>query len=304
MQQMTYITLERLSRNNKSLFGIQKQGRKQLYTSLKENVLRTIGNEGDAIEQDLADKKITPEAATQRLNNIETLYNNVDANWGEISKKHEEYLQAYSVKFDDNDDAILTDEDNSGKADYLDARRIDSFRKANSAIRLLLATLPITRKNAAGEIKNVRNSIGGVTLLPVDKVHITLLNKLHDSRDIEEMLERLKNIAEGDSNYASLFERLTKSTVRDGVDLSKLDNTHDWQLLTSFYKAFKKQNADNQIVFILSNGQVVVGDGSLSSAARQSKNDMFNDLISKLKSGSPYITYSAKKYKYLQRQYQ
>jgi hypothetical protein len=296
MQQMTYITLEKLSRNNKSLFGIQKQGRKQLYASLKDNILRTIGNEGDAIEQDLADKKITPEAATSRLNNIETLYNNVEKNWAEVAKKHEEYLQAYSVKFDDNDDAILTDEDNSGKADYLDARRIDSFRKAHSAIRLLLATLPITRKNAAGETKIVRNSIGGVTLLPVDKVHITLLNRLHDSRDIEEMLERLKNIAEGDSNYEALFLRLTKSTIREGVDFSKIDNEHDWQLLTSFYKAFKKQNADNQIVFILSNGQVVVGDGSLSSAARQSKNDMFNDLISKLKSGSPYVTYSAKKY--------
>ena len=296
MQQMTYITLEKLSRTNKSLFGIQKQSRKQLYASLKDNVLRTIGNEGDAIEQDLVDKKITPEAATSRLNNIETLYNNVEKNWAEVAKKHEEYLQAYSIKFDDNDNVILTDEDNSGKADYLDARRIDSFRKAHSAIRLLLATLPITRKNAAGETKIVRNSIGGVTLLPVDKVHITLLNKLHDSRNIEEMLERLKDIAKGDSNYEALFLRLTKSTVREGVDLSKIDNTHDWQLLTSFYKAFKKQNADNQIVFILSNGTVVIGDGSLSSAARQSKNDMFNDLISKLKSGSPYVTYSAKKY--------
>ncbi len=298
MQQMTYSLLTSLTRNNKSLFSIPKLNKESLYSTLKEEILSLIGHQGDLIEQAIDKKEITTKEATQKYNDVETLYNNVNDEWKEIINKHEEYLKSYSIEFDENGESILTDEDNSGKSDYQDARKIDSFRNMNSSIRLLLATLPeveINNKN----ISIVRSSIGGVRLIPSDKTYITLMNALYESKNVDEMLEKLRILSINNPNYIALYSRITKSDYKSqGVEWENLKNTYDVQLLSGIWKTFKKQNADVKTVFIFPTGEVEFSDSSLSTAARQSKWELFNDVISKIKSDSPYVSYNSKTKKY------
>jgi hypothetical protein len=299
MQQMTYSTLADLIKTDKSLFNIPTLNKKELYPRLKEEILSLIGHQGDLIEQDIVDNKITPEDSSRAYSAIEDLYNNVVAEWESIVNKHEEYLKSYSIEFDENDKGTLGDESNSGKGDYQDARKIDNFRKANSAIKVLFATIPVTIQDATKGRIIKRSSIGGVILVPSDKAFITLKNKLHDSLNIDDMLENLRQLAINDPNYDALYRRLTKTpSTTKGIDFTKIQSAHSIQLLTSFFKAMKGQNADVKTVFVLPTGEVIVGDTSLSGAMKQSKNEMFNNIVSRIKGGSKYVVYDKVKKTY------
>lgn len=258
MEHMTYLTLRDLIKDNKSLFSIPKINKDELYLKLYQRFTKIAEKSGE---------------------------------WEELKKKHQEYLKTYSIEFDENDDTILKDEDASKKGDYQDATKIDVFKKANSAIKLLLSTIPMVDENN----KLIKSSIGGVRLLPTSQVFMGLMNKLHTSRSLTEMMERLKKMSEEDNNYTTLYNRLTKNLP----SLSEISEIHDSQLLTAFWRTFKKLNADVKNVYIFENGDVEVGDSNLSSAARQISNEYSNNIIKVVKGKNPYFEYSGKEKAYI-----
>lgn len=297
IQHMTYSTLIDLIKTDKSLFTIPNINKTQLYNTLKQEVLNIIRWQGAQFEKAIANKELTPEEGGQRLNDLKTLWKNVQNEWPEIIKKHEEYLKSYSIEFDENDNIISTDENNSGKGDYQDANKIDSFRRANSAIKLLLATIPRVQVRNQ-EILIQRSSIGGAILIPSDEIFINLMNRLHNSVNIEDMLNRLRVISLEDPNYSVLYKRITKLSPTSPFNFDKLDE-NGLQLVSAFWKAFKRQNADVISVFVLPNGDIVISDSTLSSAAKQSKRELLSDVISKIKKdGNPYVSYDPKTLKY------
>ena len=296
MQQMTYSTLTDLIKTDKSLFTIASINKKELYDKLQKELLEIVRWKGSQYESAAAKGELTNDEAAREVGNLKTLYKNIKADWNDITAKHQEYLKTYSIEFDENDNTILTDENNSGKGDYQDARKIDSFRRANSAIKILLATLPVTEVTNEG-VKIKRSSIGGAVLMPSDQVFINLMNQLHDSTNVDDMFDRLRTMALGNPNYASLYKRLTKLAPSEQVDFDKLDDA-GLQLVSAFWKSFKRQNADVISVFVLPEGDIVISDSTLSSAAKQAKRDMTANLINTIKADNKYVKYDPKTFKY------
>jgi hypothetical protein len=240
-----------------------------------------------------SERDYTNEQVDEQIFNTTQLSANIVEEWGKLVARHEEYLKAYQIEFDENDDVILKDEDASGRETWQDATKIDNFRKTNSAIKMLLATIPVTLEN--GFIDRSLSSIGGVTLLPVSKTYITLMNNLYSSSDVEEMVGRLRELAEKDRNYRTLYSRITKKDYSEkGVDLSQITTEHGAQLLSSFWRTFKKQNPDVKNVFILENGDVVIGEANLSTAARMLKNDYVNGIVIKARANEGFFKYDPK----------
>ena len=297
MQQMTYSTLADLSKSNSDLFSVPNLNKAELYDRLKKEIKSLVRWKGSYYEKIIVDGQVKGDAlkkATADLNAIKFLYANIEKDWNEIVKKHEEHLKTFSIEFDENDQLELTNEEKGKDTPYGDARKIDGFRKANSAIKLLVGTLPVMEMTAEGP-KIKRTSIGGALLMPSDKVFITLMNTLHSSVNIEEMINRLKTLAEGDPSYVTLYERIMKPKPgQEGLDYNMLNNDYDLQLITSFWRTFKKQSADVRIVFVLPSGDVVIGDSTLASAAKQSRADMTNAMITSIKSGTSYLKYNEK----------
>jgi hypothetical protein len=299
IQHMTYSTLSNLAETNQSLFEVEKPKKAQLYARLKREILKDCILQLKAnLKADVEDKLKTDEEIAPQVNNLEDLFEKIKEQWPAIVQKHEEHLKSYSIEFDENDELNLTDEDNSGKSDYMDARKIDSFRKSNSVIKLLLATLPKT-KLVGGEVVPDISTIGGVTLMPADQAFITLMNTLHNSVNIDEMFDRLRTIAKSNPNYEVLYRRLTNgASLTKPVDWNALGE-HDLKLATSFWNSMKKQNADVVTVFILPSGEVVIGDSVLSGAARQAKREMINNISSAIREDSTkYFYYDKKTKKY------
>jgi hypothetical protein len=292
MQQMTYKMLTDLTNDNKSLFNItkSKENRSEIYEKLKNDIKGNLKAIGDTIAQEiLAGKKVEED-----LSSIKFLFKQVNNNWDKIVEKYEsEYLKQYGIEFDENHELILNDENKSGKSDWQDARKIDVFKRANSAIKILIATIARTIPSTTGPVRKL-SSIGGSILVPSDKVNITLLNKLSDSTGLEDMFDKLRDLAINDQDYIALYQRLTKGSITDNnVDFTKLKDEHDLQLIGAFWNAYKKNAPDVRNVFILSSGEVVVGDANLSRAATQFRADMFNNLIGNIKTSNPYVEYDA-----------
>jgi hypothetical protein len=122
------------------------------------------------------------------------------------------------------------------------------------------------------------------------------MNRVSSSRNLDEMMENLRKLASSDINYQTLYTRLTKnSDLGQPADLSKLNNIHDIQLLTSFWRSFKKQSPDVKNVYVLENGEVVVGDSNFTTAARQTADEFLNNIRKVVQAkNNPYFSYNAK----------
>lgn len=292
MQQMTYITFTDLLKNNKSLFSLPKVNKKDLYIKLKADIQKTVLKSRKEAEELVKSGKRTTKQVQDKIDKSVTLWKTVTEEWESITDKHTEYLKVYSIEFDENDDVTLKDEDASKKGDYQDATKIDIFKKANSAIKLLLSTLP--RVDSEGKL--IYSSINGASLIPTSQVFMAVMNKVHSSRNIDEMIDRIKEMSEEDNNYKTLYNRLTKNTD----DLSQISEVHDAQLLTAFWRTFKKQSPDVKNVYIFENGDVEVGDSNLASAARQISSEYSNAIIKTVKDKkNTYFTYSEKEKAYI-----
>jgi len=293
IQHMTYKTLATLVENKKSLFKLPS--RSELYEMLKKDVLSTLRWQGSQYEADAKENLLSKERAGEIVGNLKDLYKNVNSEWDAIVQKYEQNLLSYSITFSEDDSLIIDDENKSGKEDYKESRKIDTYKKASAAIKLLTAAVPNVTILANNTTKFKRTPEGFISLVPGDVIFASLMSDLQTSTSIDQMLTTLRKMALGNPNYRSIYSRLTdKDATTPGISLKGLKK-HYLQLVSAFWKTFKKQNPDVISVFILPNGEVVIGDGSLASASRQSKRELTNAIVGAVKTADKYFKYDEAK---------
>lgn len=299
IQLMTYETITSMIENDEDLFIPVKNKGDELYSWLRERVRAYIVNMYAEKIKDLSE-----EEQNRLFDEADVLDDLVSSSWDFLVKRHKEYLQSYNVEFDENDNIQRKDENKDKTPEYLDATKVDSLRKAHPAIKMLLATVPMTGTDG----KWKRNEMGGMNLLPMGRVYINLLNKLHDSRTVEQMLYNLLQMAKKDPNYIALYERLSKRSHKDDVakdkntylmDLSNIGSTHSSRLTTSFWTLMRKSNPEVVNIYVLENGEVVVGDANLSTSASQLRDRYLSGILSKAKQKDSFFKYDYKKKVYI-----
>jgi hypothetical protein len=297
MQEMTYLTLAELTTTNKSLFNISDTVFKkdEHYNKLKTYMLTTLANAIQVVQEDTT--KGDKEKQTD-IDNYAALFENIDNQWPALVQRHAEYLVPYNVEFDENDHITLKDEDNSGKELYQDANKIDAFRKANSAVKLLLSTIP--RVDTTG--KPTLSSIGGHTLIPYSEISVSLMNKIASSRTVDQMVQRIADMAKNDIKYKVLYQRITRSKAYPNGDdytnprfsLNQLGEEHEVRLINTLWRTFKKNNPEVLNLYVLDNGEVQVGDSNFTTASAQVFNDFQESIVESVRNNkSPFFVYSA-----------
>jgi len=297
MQQMTFVTLSYLMDDNQALFNIPDINKGKLYNILKENVLDRVVQQIVAAEDIVADKQFTQQEVQHIIDNAEILYQNIENNWDALQEKHEEYLKTYSIEFDENDDLALGSDEKSKEDPYGEANKIDHFRKANSAVKLILATLPMVDSKGNRQV----SSVGGVKLIPLSEAYMAVINNIHDAVNEDAMIEGIRQMAIADKNYERLYSRLTKSPSTTNTITWDEFNEYDLKLLTSFLGTFNKQNPDVKLLNILAGGETQITDSNFSTAARQAKNDFINDIRSVIKGSNKFFEFSVKEKGYVKK---
>jgi len=292
MQHMTYTTITQMIGNNDDLFNVEKLNKTELYEIIKNDILnKRIKAMADQITIDAAkqNRQLT-EKEEHTFNNFRTLYNNVANQWELIKKKHQEYLASYGITFDESDNIDYENYEKSKDEGYGDARKIDAFKKLNSTIKLLLSSLPEIYLNK--NVANTKiNSIGGVNLLPLGSVYVDLLNKLHTSTDLTDMINKFRQVARNNPNYRSLFERIFKidPVSETPIDFKALSK-NDLRIINGFWKTFKKQAPTVSALFVLPNGDIVVGDSNTAGAVRENRRQFINSVITSINTNeNPFV---------------
>ena len=286
IQHMTYTVVKDLFETNEGLFNIPSLNKTQLYSRLQDEMGDLIADNVTELEK-MTD--VSEEVKAQGIDAQNTLYGNILNNWEYIVERHQEYLKSYSIEFDENDEMVLGDE-RSKDDPYGDASKIDHMRKANSAIKLLLASLPAVYSNGSERL----SSIGGYTLIPMSEAYIGIMNNVSGSVTLDSMIATVKDMSSNDPKYTKLYNRLTKLK-----EISQLDNQNDIQLLAAFWRTFKKQSPTVKNVYVLENGDIQVGDSNFTTAARQVEEGFVNNIIDAVNNGNKYITYSATSNSYI-----
>jgi hypothetical protein len=286
MQSMTYLTMSELIVNKKSIFEVANINKDALYSRIKGNIGYRLKLARKQLKDEVAAGKKNAQQSASSIKGYEVLYQNIMNNWNQIVASHEEYILPYQIDFDENDNVLLRNEENSGKEDYLDATKIDSFKKANSALKLFLASLPEVDTN--GNV--ILSTVSGERLIPVSKVEMTLRNTISDSRNPDEMIGKLKTLADNDASYKLLYDRMTYGI--SNFNLSKMTSDHHIQLVSALWRTFKKTAPEVKYVYILTNGDVVIDGSNFTKASDQAFQDMEGDMIMYIKDPkSPYFTY-------------
>ena len=266
MQEMTYLTFGFITRDTDDLFNVPKINKAEIYGKVQDNLIKTIKGLSDRALEANKRGEITDEDTVKKASNARYLFDNVLINWDELVKTHELYLKKYDVEFDENDAIGFKDENKTGKQEYDGAHKIDHFRKLNSAVKLALSTLPMLDNNG----KEIESSIGGRLLVPTGEAYMAVMNNVHDSTNIDDLIERIRKMAKDNNNYEMLYKRLTKVASTDDIIWENLKKS-DVTLLAAFDVAFNKQNPDVKIFNILPTGDIQVGEANLTTAARQIK---------------------------------
>ena len=289
MQEMTYQTLQKVLRKGNNIFdiGSSKMPKKALYDELKESIQMTALKSRKAAEKLRDDNKISKEAADAQIEKSNSLWKRITDNWSDLVEKHEEYLASYNIEFDDNAEMILS-EDKVKEDAYSSPEKIDNFRKANSAIKLLLSSIPIVRD---GNL--VYTSINGAKLIPTSEVYMAIINRTYTATSPDEMFKNLRQLAIDDENYRTLYKYITKQSFDFGdVDYTNLDKEYDVRLVNTLYTLFNKQNPTVKNLYVLDNGDVQVGDSNFTTAARQLADEFKNGVIDSVKKNTDYFEYS------------
>jgi len=290
IEHMTYLTLRNIIANNESLFSVPELNQTELYNRLKGEVLASVGQVAQQY------KNIRPqfeESTGGQLQEIDNAIDNtvdlmqkIDDSWVELTKKHKEYIRSFGITFDEADQ-LQIEEDRSNKGYNSDATKIDNFKKTGAAVRLLLGTVPIVTVNENADVRFSPSTINGVKLLPITQTYITVLENVSNATSIENMLEKLRNVALSDPNYLSLYKRLSGRSATEGaVSLDNITERHQLTLLAALFKTFKKQDPIVKLVTVLENGETLVTDANLSTASRQMSQQYLNSIVTTSKKGS------------------
>jgi hypothetical protein len=280
MQHMTYIVVRDLFEENKGLFEIEKITREEEYKKLQDELGDLMAENIVEVNKMITEGEATAVEAEAMIDHYNNLYENIINDWDSLVDKHEEYLKSYGIEFDENDEIDFNSLEKGKDDAYSDSRKIDNMRKTNAAVKLLLASLPVVQTNGSEKL----SSIGGYTLLPMSEIFMGTMNNVHTSRSMTEMLNRVKAMANDDPKYIKLYNRLSKLK-----NIDELDNAADLQLLSAFWRSFKKQSPTVKTVYVLDNGDVQVGDANFTTAARQVKDEFINSIKDKIAKGSKYF---------------
>jgi hypothetical protein len=296
IEHMVFSTLQAIVDSDEGLYRLGKIGVAELLDTLHKEVQKRILIKAKVVKDLITSGKYKKEQVGSIIESAINRWKDIrdPENWKAITQQYEDRLKSFDITFDEENLYINNDENKSGKEDYIDSRKINNLKDTSGAVKLLLATLPMHDEKTKKPL--LSRTINGVKLLPLSEAYMTIMNRTHASRNIDEMMQAIRQLAQDDINYARVFTRLLPGADinSESIDYSGIKKQHQVKLINSFWRAFKKQNPDVKNVYFLDNGDVVVGESNFTSAAQQLREKYENKIKDLVKKANPYFKYNEK----------
>ena len=169
-----------------------------------------------------------------------------DKAWEMLVIRTKEMLRPLGVSFNLDGGIDINNVEKNNKDYAPETFSIDTKKTSSMAIKFSLFTL--FRTITANQEKSLSftlpakepSSIKGYKLLNFSRTFATLLDKISNTGSVSKLTEKLKNLAERDSNYVRLFQRAGGSLETKTFSFDDF-NADDWRYFIQFSQTFTKQ---------------------------------------------------------------
>jgi len=206
-----------------------------------------------------------------------------------------ESLISSNIEFSETGEFTINDENVTSRNYAAEAFTVNFKKSAPYAVKLLTGSL-VRMKKQRGKLEYAPSPItGGQQLIPPGEVYITLADKLANTREIEDVIAKLYDLARNNIDYVQLFQRLGGNMDTGRIDFNNYKTPDDYRLLTSFTDVFTKQKPEILVQYLRGNERFV-GAASYSKASQAVENSWVNDIIASAGKENSIVVYKNKQY--------
>jgi hypothetical protein len=189
----------------------------------------------------------------EELGEIDALGEN---RYNQLVKRSLEFLRTIGVTVNADEVVSINDEERTGKEYAQDPFSTNWKSYSTGALKFLLSTL--TERNALNQTNvqpgtkldpaEEKLSDIGFKLLNFNRVFTTLMDRLHNTNDVDVFVEKLVQLAKEDANYLPLFRALGGSLETHTMDFPMFGES-DWRLFIQFFNTFSRQKPEAVIQY-------------------------------------------------------
>lgn len=200
--------------------------------------------------------------------------------YNQLVKRATEYLKTIGVTINADEVVSINDDERTGKEYAQDPFSTDWKKYSTGALKFLLSTLtersPLnqtnvqvgTKLNPAKEVKS--EQVDGLKLLNFNRVFVTLMDRLHNTNDVDVFIEKLVQLAKEDSNYLPLFRALGGNLETHTIDFGNQEfKESDWRLFIQFFNTFSRQKPEAVIQYTSEDLKVYSGPANIFTMINQ-----------------------------------
>ena len=189
----------------------------------------------------------------EELGEIDALGEN---RYNQLVKRSLEFLKTIGITVNADEVVSINDEEKTGKEYAQDPFSTNWKSYSTGALKFLLSTL--TERNALNQTSvqvgtklqpaEEKLSDIGFKLLNFNRVFTTLMDKLHNTNDVDVFVEKLVKLAKEDANYLPLFRALGGDLETHTMDFPRFEES-DWRLFIQFFNTFSRQKPEAVIQY-------------------------------------------------------
>ena len=219
--------------------------------------------------------------------------------YDQLVKRSLEFLKTIGITINADEVVSINDEERTGKEYAQDPFSTDWKNYSTGALKFLLSTL--TQREALNqtnvqpgtklEPSNEKFSDVGYKLLNFNRVFVTLMDRLHNTNDVDVFANKLIQLAKEDANYLPLFKALGGNTVTHQFDFP-LFGESDWRLFIQFFNTFSRQKPEAVIQYTSDDLKVYSAPANLFTIINQTVDNWVDNMKVIGKGRGGLITYA------------
>jgi hypothetical protein len=254
VQDITANVFNEVFKDSKSLFDISNITSKELF---------------DKVREDLSDEGYYADLS--------------DETWNQLVDKTKLFLKTYNIEFDEDSRVTINDESSDRNSYAADAFSVDFKKSSPYAVKLLIGTLIQTKKmnqtfaTSLELPEYAESSIEGFKLVPYGTAFSTLLNRLENTKDVNQFVTKLYDLAKEKSEYVRLFKRLGGNLDTGKIDFGSY-SADDWRLFVNFFQVFTKQKPE-AIKQFRDGLQIYSGSANQATTSKQLEDEWIENMI-------------------------
>ena len=180
-----------------------------------------------------------------------------DGQFKDLIQLVKENLRSENFDFEDDNSFTINTEGVTNRTYAADAFTVDFKKSAPYAVKILTSSLIKTTgyNDTMNEVDYAySDTLGGMMLLSPNQVYVTLTNKLANTRDVNDFIAKLHDLAKTNSDYVDLFKRLGGDMKSGTVDFSNFD-IDAMRLFSSFMQTYTKQAPEILVQYLRDNNR-------------------------------------------------